>query len=62
MFFVLNGRKGEMFNGSLFWIWNLGQCISCLKAIVGGEDREGWCVWKDKDNDWSVWLKLMQLR
>ena len=41
MFFVLNGRKGEMFNGSLFWIWNLGQCISCLKAIVGGEDREG---------------------
>lgn len=32
------------------------------KAIVGGEDREGWCSWKDKDNYCSVWLKLIQLR
>lgn len=25
-------------------------CISCLMALTGGESREGWHNWKDKDN------------
>lgn len=34
VFFVLNRRKGETFNGSVCWIWSLAGYISCVKAIV----------------------------
>lgn len=41
VFFVLNRRKGETFNGSGCFGLEFGGYISCLKGVVGSEDREG---------------------